>query len=134
MVIPRFVRQALAEQPITVHGDGSQRRCFMHVADAVQALADLMADERHYGEVFNIGSTEEISVAELAERVRARAGSSSPIQLIPYEEAYGAGFEDMARRVPDVAKIGRAIGWSATRSLDQILDSVIEHQRRTGES
>jgi UDP-glucose 4-epimerase len=134
MVIPRFVRQALAEQPITVHGDGSQRRCFMHVADAVQALADLMADERHYGEVFNIGSTEEISVAELAERVRARAGSSSPIQLIPYEEAYGAGFEDMARRVPDVTKIGSAIGWRATRSLDQILDSVIEHQRRTGES
>ncbi|HYM54791.1 MAG TPA: GDP-mannose 4,6-dehydratase [Solirubrobacteraceae bacterium] len=134
MVIPRFVRQALAEQPITVHGDGSQRRCFLHVADAVQALADLMGNEEHYGEVFNIGSTEEISIAELAERVRARTGSTSSIQLLPYEEAYGAGFEDMMRRVPDVGKIERAIGWRAGHSLDQILDSVIEHQRHTGES
>jgi len=134
MVIPRFVRQALAEQPITVHGDGEQRRCFMHVADAVQALADLMEREDVYGEVFNIGSTEEVSITDLAERVRARTGSSSPIQLLPYEEAYGAGFEDMMRRVPDVGKIERAIGWHAKVSLDQILDSVIEHQRRTGES
>lgn len=132
MVIPRFVRQALAEQPITVHGDGTQRRCFVHVSDAVRALADLMLDEKHYGEVFNIGSTEEVSVGELAERVRARTGSSSPIQLVPYEEAYGSGFEDMSRRVPDVAKIGRAIGWEAKLSLDDILDSVIEHHRRTG--
>jgi UDP-glucose 4-epimerase len=134
MVIPRFVRQALAEQPITVHGDGNQRRCFMHVADAVQALADLMAGEEHYGEVFNIGSTEEVSILELAERVRARTGSSSPIQLLPYQEAYGAGFEDMMRRVPDVGKIERAIGWRAARTLEEILDSVIEHQRHTGES
>jgi UDP-glucose 4-epimerase len=134
MVIPRFVRQALAEQPITVHGDGEQRRCFMHVADAVSALVDLMAGEEHYGEVFNIGSTEEVSMSELAERVRARTGSSSPIQLLPYEDAYGAGFEDMRRRVPDVAKIERALGWRASRSLDEILDDVIEHQRRTGES
>jgi UDP-glucose 4-epimerase len=134
MVIPRFVRQALAEQPITVHGDGTQRRCFMHVADAVRALADLMGDEAHYGQVFNIGSTEELSIGELAEHVRALTGSSSPIELLPYEEAYGAGFEDMMRRVPDVEKIHRAIGWRASHSLDQILDSVIEHQRRTGES
>jgi UDP-glucose 4-epimerase len=134
MVIPRFVRQALAEQPITVHGDGTQRRCFMHVADAVRALADLMGDEAHYGQVFNIGSTEELSIGELAEHVRALTGSSSPIELLPYEEAYGAGFEDMMRRVPDVEKIHRAIGWRASHSLDQILNSVIEHQRRTGES
>jgi nucleoside-diphosphate-sugar epimerase len=134
MVIPRFVRQALAEQPITVHGDGKQQRCFMHVSDAVQALADLMSSEEHYGEVFNIGSTEEISIEELAERVRARTGSSSTVQLLSYEEAYGAGFEDMLRRVPDVSKIGRAINWQAKRSLDQIIDSVIDHQRHTGES
>jgi UDP-glucose 4-epimerase len=134
MVIPRFVRQALAGEPITVHGDGTQRRCFMHVADAVRALADLMGGEEHYGEVFNIGSTEEVSISELAERVRERAGSSSPIRLLPYEEAYGAGFEDMMRRVPDVGKIDRAIGWRANRTLEEILDSVIEHQRSTGES
>jgi UDP-glucose 4-epimerase len=134
MVIPRFVRQALAGEPITVHGDGTQRRCFMHVADAVQALADLMGEEEHYGEVFNIGSTEEVSIAELARRVRDRVGSSSPIELLPYEDAYGAGFEDMARRIPDVSKIDGAIGWRAGRSLDQILDSVIAHQRETGEA
>jgi UDP-glucose 4-epimerase len=134
MVIPRFVQQALADQPITVYGDGTQRRCFMHVVDAVHALADLMESEKHYGEVFNIGSTEEVSISELAERVRARTGSSSPLQLLPYEKAYGAGFEDMARRVPDVEKIDRAIGWRAKISLEHILDSVIEHQRRTGES
>jgi UDP-glucose 4-epimerase len=133
MVIPRFVRQALAGDAITVHGDGAQRRCFMHVADAVRALADLMAGEQtHYGEVFNIGSTEEITIAELAKRVRERAGSSSPITLLPYEEAYGQGFEDMMRRVPDVGKIDRALGWHANRPLDQILDDVIEHQRQTG--
>jgi UDP-glucose 4-epimerase len=134
MVIPRFVRQALADQPITVYGDGTQRRCFMHVEDAVRALADLMGHEELYGEVFNIGSTEEVTIAELAERVCATTGSASPVQLLPYEEAYGAGFEDMARRVPDVSKIERAIGWSTERSLSEILDHVIEHQRRTGAS
>jgi UDP-glucose 4-epimerase len=134
MVIPRFVRQALAGQPITVYGDGTQRRCFMHVADAVQALADLMVGKEHYGEVFNIGSTEEISIADLADRVRARAESSSSIQFLPYEDAYGAGFEDMMRRIPDVGKIERAIDWRADRSLDQIIDSVIDYQRRTDTS
>ncbi len=135
MVIPRFVRQALAAEPITVYGDGTQRRCFMHVVDAVHALADLMDGEAgHYGEVFNIGSTEEVSVTELAERVLDRTGSPSPIELLPYEEAYGTGFEDMMRRVPAVEKIERAIDWRATRSLDEILDSVIAHQRQTGKS
>jgi UDP-glucose 4-epimerase len=132
-VIPRFVRQALAEQPITVHGDGTQRRCFVHVADAVQALIGLMEHDEFFGEVFNVGSTEEVTIAELAERVRARASSSSPIDVIPYEQAHGQGFEDMARRVPDLGKIERAIGWGPQRSLDQILDDVIDHQRRTGE-
>jgi UDP-glucose 4-epimerase len=132
MVVPRFVCQALAGEPITVYGDGKQRRCFMHVADAVQALADLMVGEEHRGEVFNIGSTEEISIVELAERVRARTGSSSPIRLLPYDKVYGAGFEDMVRRIPNVEKIGRAIGWRADRTLEDILDSVIEYHRQTG--
>jgi UDP-glucose 4-epimerase len=134
MVIPRFVRQALAQQPITVHGEGSQRRCFVHVADSVRALADLIGREDLYGEVFNIGSTEEVSITELAERVRTRAGSTSPIHMIAYEDAYGAGFEDMARRVPDIDKIEAAIGWRPERPLERIIDDVIEHQRRTGES
>jgi len=134
MVIPRFVRQALAEQAITVYGDGTQRRCFLHVADAVRALADLMGGEEHYGEVFNIGSIEEVSIAELAERVRDRTRSSSAVQLVPYEEAYGAGFEDMARRVPDIGKIEAAIGWQPRHSLDEIIGSVIEHQHLTGTS
>jgi UDP-glucose 4-epimerase len=132
MVIPRFVRQALAGQPITVHGDGAQRRCFMHVSDAVRALADLMTEGEHYGEVFNIGSTEEVGIGALAEQVRERTGSSSPIQIVPYEDAYGAGFEDMRRRVPDVAKIERTIGWRAVTPLEEILDSVIDYQRQTG--
>jgi len=131
MVIPRFVSQALAGEPIEVYGDGTQRRCFMHVADAVAALADLMIGGEHYGEVFNIGSTEEVSILQLAERVRERAGSGSAIELVPYQDAYGAGFEDMLRRIPDTAKIERALGWRAERSLEEIIDSVIEYQRRT---
>jgi len=133
MVIPRFVRQALAGVPLTVHGDGSQQRCFVHVADVVRGLADLMESDHHYGEVFNVGSQEEVTIVELAERVRARAGSSSEIQLVPYEQAHGAGFEDMLRRVPDLTKVGNAIGWSPQRTLDQIIDDVIEHQLQTGE-
>jgi UDP-glucose 4-epimerase len=132
MVIPRFVRQALAQQPITVYGDGRQRRCFTHVVDAVRALADLMQRDDVYGEVFNIGTTEEVTIIELAQRVRSRAGSSSPVELVRYEDAHGAGFEDMFRRVPDLSKIESVIGWRSQRSLDQILDDVIEHQRLTG--
>ena len=129
MVVPNFVRQALAEQPMTVFGDGTQRRCFCHVGDVVRGLADLMEHEDHYGEVFNIGSTEETSIMELAERIRARTGSSSEIVLVPYDEAYEEGFEDMQRRVPDLAKIGERIGWRPTRSLDDIIEDVIEDQR-----
>ncbi len=129
MVIPNFVRQALSNEPIRVFGDGSQRRCFCHVADSVQAFIDLMLREDAYGEVFNIGSDEEVSILELAERVRQRTESESEIMLVPYDEAYGTGFEDMARRVPALDKVGDRIGWSPTRDLDQILDDVIEHQR-----
>jgi UDP-glucose 4-epimerase len=100
MVIPNFVRQALAGEPITVHGDGSQRRRFCHVKGVVRAIADLMDNEAAVGEVFNIGSTEEVSMLELVERVKRACGSDSEIQLVPYEEAYESGFEDMRRRVP----------------------------------
>jgi UDP-glucose 4-epimerase len=129
MVVPSFVRQALAGQPLTVYGDGSQRRCFCHVSDVVRALADLMSTEESFGEVFNIGSTDEISILDLAERVKAATGSNSEITLVPYDEAYEAGFEDMHRRVPHVGKIRDAIAWGASLSLDAALSDVIESQR-----
>ncbi len=129
MVVPTFIKQALANRPLTVHGDGTQRRCFCHVADVVRALAELMEQDRHYGQVFNIGSDEEISIGSLAELVRERCDSRSQIVLVPYEEAYESGFEDMRRRVPDISKIERVLDWRPTASLDQILEDVITHQR-----
>jgi UDP-glucose 4-epimerase len=128
--VPKFVSQALAGRPLTVHGDGCQTRCFCHVDDVVRALTDLMAlGEPAYGEVFNCGSQEEVSILELASRVVELTGSDSEIHLIPYEAAYEAGFEDMPRRYPDVTKIGKALGWSSTRSLDETLTDVISfHQ------
>ena len=129
MVVPTFVRQALAGVPITVFGDGNQRRCFCHVHDAVAAMADLMQTEEHYGEVFNIGAVEEISILELAERVREACESGSEITFTPYEEAYEGGFEDMARRVPDTSKLEHAIGWERNHGLSAILSDVIAHQQ-----
>lgn len=129
MVIPSFVRQALAGEPITVHGDGEQRRCFCHVEDVVRALVGLMETDAAVGEVFNVGSTEEITILELAERVRSACGSDSEIRKVPYEEAYEAGFEDMRRRMPDISKVSALIGWRPTCTLDEILDDVIESQR-----
>ncbi|MEA2231784.1 MAG: UDP-glucose 4-epimerase [Solirubrobacteraceae bacterium] len=130
MVVPRFVGQALAGRALTVHGDGTQTRCFCHVGDVVRALVDLMTiGEPAYGEVFNIGSQEEISILSLAERVRELAGSDSQIRLIAYDEAYEAGFEDMPRRLPDIAKIQRTLGWTPTRSLDEILADVVSFQQ-----
>jgi UDP-glucose 4-epimerase len=128
MVVPTFVRQALAGEAITVFGSGEQQRCFCHVRDVVRALAGLLARYDLHGEVLNIGSTEEVSMLELAERVKAAVGSRSEIVLVPYSEAFGLGFEDMRRRVPDTGKIERALGWHATASLDQILVDVIEHE------
>ncbi len=126
MVVPRFVQQALAGRPITVYGDGTQTRCFCHVNDVVTALVDLkLLGERAYGQVFNVGAQEEISMLSLADRVRDMTGSDSAIQLIPYAEAYEEGFEDMPRRYPDIAKIGSALEWSPTSSLDEILGDVI---------
>ncbi|MDQ3648274.1 MAG: GDP-mannose 4,6-dehydratase [Actinomycetota bacterium] len=125
MVVPTFVGQALAGQAITVFGEGTQSRCFCHVDDVARALIDLMSREDAYGEVFNIGSAEEISVWDLAERVRAAADSQSEIVTVPYEE----GFEDVARRVPDIAKLHRLSGWAPTLSLREVLEDVVEHQR-----
>jgi UDP-glucose 4-epimerase len=129
MVIPSFARQALAGEPITVYGDGSQRRCFCHVKDVVKALASLMVCDEATGDVFNIGSTEEVSIQALAERVRAVSGSDSEIINVPYEEAYGEGFEDMRRRVPDMSKLGDLLGWAPTLALQDILFDVVESYR-----
>lgn len=132
MVVPTFVKQALAGQPLTVFGDGAQSRCFTHVSDAVRALIDLMACPQALGQVFNIGNTEEISILGLAQKVIERAGSKSQIVFVPYEKAYEPGFEDMPRRVPDLRKIERQIGWRPTAGLAQILDDVIASVRATG--
>jgi UDP-glucose 4-epimerase len=129
MVIPSFARQALAGEPITVYGDGSQRRCFCHVKDVVKALANLMVCDEATGDVFNIGSTDEVSIQALAERVRAVAGSGSEIINVPYEEAYGEGFEDMRRRVPDMSRLGDLLGWAPTLDLRDILFDVVESYR-----
>lgn len=129
MVVPTFVRQALSGQPITVFGTGEQQRCFCHVRDVVRALSGLLMREDIYGEVLNIGSTEEVSVIELAQRIKRATKSESEIVFVPYEEAYGEGFEDMRRRVPDTRKILRLLGWRSTASLDQTLTDVIEHER-----
>ena len=129
MVLPTFVRQALEGQPITVFGDGRQSRSFTYVGDVVDALVRLAGEPRAVGEVFNIGNTGEISIADLAERVRQLAGSRSPIRLVPYDEAYEAGFEDMPRRVPDISKIRALIGYEPRLGLDDIIRTVIDSQR-----
>jgi UDP-glucose 4-epimerase len=125
MVVPSFITQALANRPLTIYGTGEQQRCFCHVRDVVRALSDMLEREDLYGEVFNVGSTEEVSIAELAERVRVAARSESEIVKVAYEDAYGPGFEDMQRRVPDITKIERAIGWRPQADLDQIISEMI---------
>ena len=130
MVIPNFVRQALAGEPITVFGDGKQSRSFTHVKDVVDALLKLIAEPTAIGQVFNIGNTEEISMRDLAERVRTLSGSQSAIKLVPYEEAYESGFEDMPRRVPDLSKVEALIGYKPKSTLDDILVQVIDYFRR----
>jgi UDP-glucose 4-epimerase len=125
MVVPTFVRQALAGEPITVFGDGTQSRSFTYVGDVVGALLKLMVEPRAIGEVFNLGNTEEVTIRALAERIKAHVGSASEIQVIPYDEAYEAGFEDMPRRVPDLSKITRLIGYEAKVGLDEIIERVV---------
>ena len=127
MVIPNFVRQALAGQPITVFGDGTQRRCFTDVSDVVSGLLGLMDHPDAPGEVFNIGSDHEVSILELAKKVKAMAKSDSEIVFVPYEKAYEEGFEDMPRRVPDTSKIAALVGYEPKVSLDGILQRVIDH-------
>lgn len=129
MVIPNFVRQALANEPITVFGDGTQSRAFTYVGDVVGGLIKLIETPGTAGEVFNIGNHEEISIMDLARKVKALSGSSSEIVLIPYDQAYEAGFEDMPRRVPDLRKIGAAVGYTPSVGLDEILTRVIGHER-----
>jgi UDP-glucose 4-epimerase len=129
MVLPTFVRQALAEEPITVFGDGMQSRSFTYVSDVVDALVALALEPRAIGHVFNIGNRGEISIRELAERVKTITGSGSPIHLVPYDEAYEAGFEDMPRRVPDISKLGELIGYQPKVDLDDMISRVIAHAR-----
>lgn len=131
MVLPNFVRQALAGEPITVFGDGTQSRCFGYVGDIVRGLVALMDHPDAAGEVFNVGATEEITMLNLAERVKALTGSSSPIVLIPYRDAYEDGFDDMPRRVPDLSKIGALVGYRATTTLDQTIEHVIQYHEAT---
>jgi UDP-glucose 4-epimerase len=130
MVIPNFVRSALDNKPINVYGTGDQTRCFAHVSDVIQGLVGLMEHPEAVGDVFNVGNSEETSIADVARRVKAMTGSSSEIRYIPYEEAYGEGFEDMERRVPNLAKIKDLIGYEPQSKLDDILTSVIEYFRK----
>lgn len=128
MVVPRFVRWALANQPIQVYGDGNQQRCFGNVYDVVAAIQSLAETDSAIGELYNIGSTEEISILQLAQRIRDRADSASEIQMVPYEQAYQqAGFEDFRRRVPSIDKIHKAIGWQPTTPLDETIDQIIAY-------
>ena len=129
MVIPRFIAQGLAGETITVHGDGNQSRCFAHVDDVIGALTRLIGHPEARGQVFNVGNDEEVTILQLAERVRTLTGGRSRIKLIPYSEAYAAGFEDMARRVPDLGKIKKLIGYRPTLALDQILADVLKDQQ-----
>jgi UDP-glucose 4-epimerase len=125
MVVPNLTRQALRGAPLTIHGDGAQTRCFCHVRDVVPALAELLSRPAAYGKVFNLGSDEEISIRELAQRILEKTGSSSTVEYIPYEQAYPPGFEDMHRRVPNLARIAKLIGYRPKMTLGDILDDVI---------
>src|SRR6266567_7583249 len=126
MVIPTFVKQALSERPITVFGDGKQSRCFCYVGDVVGALMKLMDDNKAVGEVFNVGSNQEISIGELAKKVKELTKSKSEIAFVPYDEAYEEGFEDMPRRIPDTSKVNKQVGFKPEMNLDGILKSVID--------
>jgi len=125
MVVPNFVERALKGEELIVHGDGQQSRCFCHVQDVVQALIKLVDAGSCFGQVFNVGSTEEISIQALAEQIIEQTGSDSQLRLIPYSEAYGEGFEDMRRRIPSLGRIHKAIGWSPSHSISEIIQDVV---------
>jgi len=130
MVIPTFVRQALKNEPISVYGDGQQSRCFCHVADTVSGLESLLLEPRAYGKVFNVGGTQEVTINALAEKVKKICNSPSPIEHIPYDEAYEEGFEDMRRRVPSIERIKALTCWTPSRDLKTILKDVMDHVSR----
>ncbi len=134
MVIPRFISQALANLPITVYGSGEQTRCFLYVKDCIQALTGLMESDDTIGEVFNIGNPNEISINDLAVKIKEMVGSTSEIQHIPYEKAYEKGFEDMQRRVPSIEKIHRVIGFQPTTNLEKTLEQTIRYIRENNHS
>jgi len=127
MVAPRLIGQALKGEPITVYGTGDQSRCFCSVSDVVTAIIHLMNHPDCVGQIFNIGSTEEITIADLAKKVKKITGSKSEIVKIPYDEAYEFGFEDMARRVPDTRKIQEFIGWKPTMNLADTLKAIVDY-------
>jgi UDP-glucose 4-epimerase len=134
MVVPRFVRQALAGQSLTVYGDGQQSRCFTYVGDAVRAIVALADNPAAVGQVYNIGSTQEVTIEELARRTILLADSPSDLAFVPYDQAYEKGFEDMRRRVPDISRIGELVGWHPEVDLDGILRSVIGYMRSHGDA
>jgi UDP-glucose 4-epimerase len=127
MVVPRFVHAAIKNEPITIYGHGTQSRVFCHIADAVQAIASMAATDSTISHVYNVGGTEEVTINQLAELVLATTGSQSAITYTPYSEAYPAGFEDIQRRVPDIAKVRSAIGWAPTRDLKDIISDIAAH-------
>jgi len=127
MVVPRFIEQALKNDPVTIYGTGKQTRCFIHVKDVVKALVKLIHEPRAVGQVFNIGSQAEISIEELAKQIIKLTKSSSKIKYIPYEKAYEEGFEDMQRRIPDTTKINKLIGFKPTYSLSEIVKDIVNY-------
>jgi UDP-glucose 4-epimerase len=131
MVLPTFVRQALTNEPVTVYGDGTQSRCFGHVFDVIDGLLLLLACERAPGEIFNLGNTEEVTIEDLARKVIQACDSRSKIVHVPYTEAYGPGFEDMFRRVPDISKANQWVGFVPKRSLAATIESVVQYERAT---
>jgi UDP-glucose 4-epimerase len=131
MVVPNFVARAIKGEPLEVHGDGEQSRCFCHVQDVVRALIQLVDSSNCFGQIYNVGSTQELTIRQLADTIVGRLGSSSPIRSIPYQQVYGDGFEDMRRRVPSLAKIQAAIGWQPTLTMNDIIDDVAADIRST---
>jgi UDP-glucose 4-epimerase len=124
MVVPRFIQAALKNEPLTIYGDGTQSRVFCHVADAVQAIVTMAANDATIGDVYNVGGTGEVTITQLAEQVIKLIGSKSTITYTPYSDAYPAGFEDIQRRVPDISKVKNAIGWVPTKDLTQIISDI----------
>ena len=128
MVVPRFVSSALKNEPLQVYGSGDQIRCFCHIDDAIRALLLVMKSGQAIGQVFNVGNNQPISIIDLAKKIIEITGSKSEIQKIPYSQAYPDGFEDMQRRVPDISKINKVLGWSPKISLDQIIMDIVQFQ------